>query len=324
MSSKITGLTNDAAPSLDDLLVSVNDPSGTPGNRKVAVNALAQIVGYPIQGRLTTESGVAVSTSDRTSQATIYFTPYNGNLVSLYTSSAWKLYTFTEKSLALSGLTSGKNYDVFLYDNAGTLTLELSAAWASDTARTDAVTTQDGIVVKSGATSRRHIGTIRSTAATTTEDSAAKRFVWNRYNQVPKIMKGATETADSWTYTTATFRQANNNVANQLDYVVGDATVPVQVRAEAVAINSNVGVSMSVGVGVDNTTTQGAQIIMGNTTSAATQGTQMSALYVGYPGLGRHFLAWLEFSAATGTTTWLGDNALPTRFQSGISGTFLG
>jgi hypothetical protein len=83
------------------------------------------------QGRLTTESGVGVSTSDRTSQSTIYFTPYLGNRVALYSGSAWAEYTLTERSLALSGLTSGKNYDVFLYNNSGTLTLELSAAWTT-------------------------------------------------------------------------------------------------------------------------------------------------------------------------------------------------
>ena len=36
------------------------------------------------------------------------------------------------------GLTAGKVYDVFLYDNAGTLALSLSAAWADDVTGTDA------------------------------------------------------------------------------------------------------------------------------------------------------------------------------------------
>ena len=73
-------------------------------------------------GRLTTESGVPVSTSDRTAQGTIYFTLYNGNQLGLYTGVVWTLVTFTQMSLALSGLTSGKNYDVFIDYTSGTST----------------------------------------------------------------------------------------------------------------------------------------------------------------------------------------------------------
>src|SRR5687767_357259 len=66
-------------------------------------------------GRLTTETGVPISSSDRTAQSTIYYTPFDGNQIALYNGAAWALSTFTERSLALSGLTTDKNYDVFLY-----------------------------------------------------------------------------------------------------------------------------------------------------------------------------------------------------------------
>lgn len=42
--TKITGLTADASPSSDDLVVTVNDPAGTPANRKVALGDLAAFV----------------------------------------------------------------------------------------------------------------------------------------------------------------------------------------------------------------------------------------------------------------------------------------
>ena len=105
-------------------------------------------------GRLTLTSGTPVTTSDVTGAGTLYYTPYTSGQIALYSGSAWVVYTFTERSLSLT-LTSGKNYDVFLYDNSGTLTLELSAAWTNDTTRADALTTQDGVYVKSGATTRR-------------------------------------------------------------------------------------------------------------------------------------------------------------------------
>jgi hypothetical protein len=164
-------------------------------------------------GRLTTESGVPISTADRTSQSTLYFTPFQGNLVSLYDGSVWKLYAFSEVSIALSGLTSGRPYDVWLYDNAGTLTLEL-LAWTDGTTRATALALQDGVYVKTGATTRRYLGTIYTTATTTTEDSASKRYVWNYYNQVPRTISHEAA-GSSASYTTAlTYRSAggNNNV----------------------------------------------------------------------------------------------------------------
>jgi hypothetical protein len=160
--------------------------------------------------RLTTETGVAASTSDRTAQSTLYFTPYNGNQISLYSGSAWAVQSSAEVSLALSGLTSGKNYDVFAYNNSGTLTLELSAAWTNDNTRADAIALQDGVSVKSGTTTRRLVGTIRTTATTTTEDSKEKRFVWNADNQVARnLYKDDGSGSSTHGYSSGSWREWN-------------------------------------------------------------------------------------------------------------------
>ena len=106
--------------------------------------------------------------------------------------------------------------------------IALSAAWASDTTRTDAIALQDGIPVKSGTATLRWVGTIRTTGTTTTEDSGGgvttqvggKRFVWNAYNQVPRAL-AVIDTTDNWTYTTATVRQANGATGNKVEYVAG-------------------------------------------------------------------------------------------------------
>lgn len=42
--AKITDLTADTSPTTDDLLVSVNDPSGTPANRKVTIANLIALI----------------------------------------------------------------------------------------------------------------------------------------------------------------------------------------------------------------------------------------------------------------------------------------
>lgn len=172
--------------------------------------------------RLTTESGVPVSTSDRTSQSTLYLTPYIGNKIALYNGSSWDVLSSAEVSLALSGLTSGKNYDVFAYNNSGTLALELSAAWTNDTTRADALARQDGVLVKSGTATQRYVGTIRTTGTTTTEDSAAARLVWNVTNQVQRRVHK--NSSSSHTYNSTTVRYWNNDSSNKIEVVCGQVT----------------------------------------------------------------------------------------------------
>lgn len=276
------------------------------------------------EGRLTTETGVAVSTSDRTAQATIYFTPFRGNRMGVYTGSQWSIRTFAELSLSLSGLTTAKPYDVFVYDNAGTLTLE-ALVWTNDTTRATSLTTQDGILVKSGATTRRYLGTFYTTATGQTEDSAAKRMVWNAYNRVSRPMR-RNESTDSWSYATASWRQARAQAANQIEFVVGLAEDEVAASVTCTITPSSASaVNGAVAVGFDSTTApaSGSHWIFVN---GLTTGL-LAGLYGSYrfnPAVGRHYLAWLEFGG-TNATEFLGDNGSGSSDpQSGIHGTVMG
>ena len=114
---------------------------------------------FVCNGRLTLQSGVPVSISDQADKVTLYFTPYNGNEISLYDGTNWIRHEFTERSLALGALTASRPHDIFIYDNAGTLTLS-ATAWTNATTRATALTTQDGVYVKTGATGYRYLGTI--------------------------------------------------------------------------------------------------------------------------------------------------------------------
>lgn len=274
-------------------------------------------------GRLTTESGVALSTSDRTSQSTIYYTPYVGNTISLYNGSAWAYHTFTERSLALSSLTSGKNYDVFLYDNLGTLTLELSAAWTNDTTRADAIALQDGIYVKSGSTTRRYLGTIRTTSTTTTEDSERLRFVWNYQNQIARKIK-AIDTTNSWTYASTTLRQANATSTNQIEVVAGLTSRSLI----DIFGNQNMTSSATLGsrfqIGVDSTSV-GSFDFSQTPYNDGTPASDFMSGVCGYKAvvpLGYHYYAWLEACTTASTMTFYGD-AGASFTQSGIFGTYL-
>jgi len=271
------------------------------------------------QGRLTLTAGTAITTSDVTGATTIYYTPYKGNVVWLYTSSLWSPYTFTEKSLALGTLSSGVNYDVFLYDNSGTLTLE-AVAWSSDTGRATALTTQDGVYVKSGSTNKRYVGTFRTTSTTTTEDSRAKRFVWNMDNRAPRPMR-VIDTTDNWSNASGTMRQANANTANQLDMVRGldEDAVTATVKAAGTATGTT-GQNLIVAVGLDSTTTMDANCIAGRGMNyVAGSHVHVSAFYSGFPGVGRHYLVWLEANSVV-AFTWVGDSGSNTLGQSGIAG----
>ena len=180
------------------------------GTLKFSGSTIGTVLVETVNGRLTLETGVAISTTDQTAKTTLYFTPYKGNQIALYSGSAWGIHDLTERSLSLSGYTADTNFDIFIYDNSGTLTLE-SVAWTDDTTRATALTTQDGVYVKSGATTRRYLGTIRTTSSTgQCEDSTERRFVWSYYNQVKKKQRTRLNTGGH-TYSTSAWRNVNNS-----------------------------------------------------------------------------------------------------------------
>lgn len=258
------------------------------------------------EGRLTLTSGTPVTTADVLTAGTLYYTPYLGGRIRIYDGTRWKVYTFTERSLALT-LTSGKNYDVFIYDNSGTLTLELSSAWTNDTTRADALTTQDGVYVKSGATTRLYLGTIRASAANQTEDSEKKRFVWNAYNRVSKPLFAQMTGTVSYTYTTATVRAVNSNTTvgeGRFEIVCGLSLDMVQARVQDYSSNSSAGVNHWYGIGFDSTSTNSARNVAGQNPVVTQIVPGQMAELMRFPGIGYHFIQWLEWSAATGTTTW--------------------
>jgi hypothetical protein len=283
--------------------------------RDLAASTFPVVLPLP-QGRLTTESGVAVSTSDRTSQSTLFYTPYTGNGIWLYDGTIWQPYAFTERSLTLSGLTSGTNYDVFLFDNAGALTLELTA-WTNNTTRATALATQDGILVRSGALTRRYLGTIRATGTTTTEDSRARRFVWNFYSRIERQLR-IIETTDSWTYASTAWRQARASTANQVEFVIGESQF-VNCALVGNTFNSTL-TARWIAIGLDSTTAPSADCLNG-VSYGTNSDIPCTAIYRGLPSPGYHFLAWLEKSDGA-TNTFSGDAASDGR-NTGLMGGIL-
>lgn len=276
----------------------------------------------PPCGRLTLTSGTPVTTSNVTAATTVYYTPAGScNGIDLYDGTVWRPYAFAELSIAVPA-TTNTNYDVFAYDNAGVVALELTA-WTNDTTRATALALQNGVYTKTGALTRRYLGTFRTTAVSgQTEDSVTKRLVWNNDNRVPRQLFVA-DSASTWTYSTATWRQANANTANKFEVVVGVSGAAVQATVRVTVRNNNVGTTTAVGIGIDSTSAPVSQLIYANNqTSAVDIYMPNSAEWVGYPGAGYHTIVWLEFSQAVGVTTWAGTNADFSR--SGMVGVILG
>lgn len=272
-----------------------------------------------MNGRLTLTSGLAVTTSDVTAATTIYFTPYKGNQISLFDGvSLWNLFTFTQLSIAVPG-TANTGYDVFIFDNVGTPTLELQT-WTNLTTRAVALVLLDGVYVKSGATTRRYLGSFSTTGvAGQTEDSVTKRDVFNYYNRALRPMS-AVDTTNTWNYSVNAFRQANNNAANQIEFFIGVSEDPVSSSVYANFINSSGTVRQALsGIGLDSTTVNSAGIFNFGSGNNAIIGTP-TAIYGNYVPVGRHRLVWLEKGAGAETQTWFGDNSASVTMQSGIEG----
>ena len=270
--------------------------------------------------RLTITSGTAVPTSDVLSGSTVYLTPHTSDRIALYDGTRWVERTTnnTQASIALSGLTIDKNYDVFAYDSSGTVTLELSNAWTDGATRSQALTRRDGVLVKSGAETRKYVGTIRTNSTTSVEDSVTKRHVWNFYNRVERSLK-VTESTNSWSYSGAA-RPYNNNVNNSVQYVCGE-TIEIFVRAMGMVRYTASDWGASVDIGVDSTSVGSATLKTGGYTIINAY-THPHAEYRGAPGLGWHTLTMLE--RAANNVTFYGDNNDPTYFQCGMMGYVVG
>lgn len=276
--------------------------------------------------RLTLTTAVPVTTSDVTAATTVFVTPTSGYQCAVYDgATAWLGRTSTELSFSIAGFAINTNFDVWLYDNAGTLATE-SLAWSGDTTRATALTTQNGVLVKTGATTRRYLGTFRTTGTLgQTEDSFAKRFVWNYYNRHPRPMR-LTDPTNTWNYTLAVIRQANAGTAptpNQIAFVIGVADTMVEGQVSALAFNASAegAVIWAIGIGQDSTTTFTSGFLGGYTQNSANNSyQQLTSTLKLLPVAGYHFWSWNEYSSAVGTTTWAGDANTPLLTQSGIHG----
>lgn len=290
----------------------------------------ADVLPFVNDYRLTLTSNTPVTTSDVTSSSDIFITPYIGQKIALYTGSSWVYSEPGQKTLALSSLTSGLPYDVFFDYNGGTPIVAI-LAWTSTTARATALTTQDGILVLTGALDWRYIGTIKTISTSATADFAGgsttqvggQRYCWNYYHRVIRPMRQF-DSDNTWNYNTATWRQMNSGGGangNMVECVVG--VVEDRIRGSFVSQGqgsaANVLGSISIGLNSTSTPSRYMAIVSGGSSPQ----NASTVLFNDFPRLGYNFLVPLEIGNGVATMTWYGD-ANVAYVQSGMEADVLG
>ena len=224
-------------------------------------------------------------TSDQTAKTTVYFTPYNGNTVPIYDGSKFLQMQFAELSQATTdatkspaAVTTNSNYDLFVWNDSGTIRCTRGPAWSSDTARgTGAGTTElewvkgvlvNKIAITNGPAAQRgtYVGSIRSNGSSqidwklgTSAAGGGEAFlgVWNMYNRVT-VKPSVRDSTNSWTYNSATIRSMNNSATNRISAVLGLADDSYDVIV-AVFGSSGASTNLTVGIGVNSTSVNSAQ-----------------------------------------------------------------
>lgn len=177
-----------------------------------------------------------------------------------------------------------------------------------------------------GANKGLYVGTIRTNASSQVDmifggtgaagGESSACHVWNAFNRVP-IRLNNLDTTDSWNYTTATWRVRNGNVANRNNFVVGLKEDALLATFNCTSLNGGNTVGKAASIGYNSTANYagGFTNVAYVALPAAIAGSH-SVQYVGQPSIGSGYVAPLEISTATNTTTWFGDNGANGTFNS--------
>ena len=266
-------------------------------------------------GRLSAVGSEPVSSTEVTAGSNLYYTPYVGNQVALFDGSAWVVRTFPEITRGITGLAASTVYDVFAYWTGSAVDLEF-VAWSNATTRATPLATEAGVQVKSGAATRRYLGTLCtvSSGGTRIADSLRQRLVWNAYHRVARPVR-VLETDGSWTYSTPSWRYVAGDSTNRVEVVAGlsgHSVLQLSVR-HYVIYGAGPGYT---GIGRDSGTS-----VLSECLGKGSYSNQMYAFHAEAVTPGFHYFAWLERGNGN-ANTFYGSGADATLTQSGMVGLF--
>lgn len=225
---------------------------------------------------------------------------------------------------------SGKLYDIFAIPSGGAVKLRFGTVWTNTTTRATAIdnTVVAGVYTNSAAIGSGdsnaiaanvgvYVGTVYCNANGSTDDIVqTSRLVWNNFNRVKRFIYYV-DTTNTWSYGTAAWQSANAVSSAHCKFVIGLSENLVEATATSI-VDAALSVTGSAGIGVDSTSANSA-ITYGEIASSVAAGITRAlsiANYRGYPGIGYHYLQWLEY-ARLGTVTFTGDLGTSSN-QSGL------
>lgn len=287
--------------------------SGVPGAAGAAgANGAAGAAGLDAQIcglRLTSVSATPVLTSTQLAKTTLYDTPYKSSYISLYTGSLWVANSVAETSLSTAGFTASRVHDIYGYLNGSTYTLE-AVAW-SDNKTPPTRATQNGILTKNGATTRRFRGCVYVNASREIEWSVgsagsgpveAKAMIWNQDNRELFSFKSLENTA-SWTHANnSTWSNYNGSTSTRFSFVCGDLASQINAKMLGRASVGAAGTgSVAIARDVSNAPLSNQPILP--TPNNATIGS-LIAEAKGAQAIGLHYLQGIEHSIGNTTTLY--------------------
>jgi hypothetical protein len=258
-------------------------------------------------GRLTLSNGVTVQNSDVPNATTIYYQPHTHQLVYIKVGSDWVIRDIGASGVSASvpsATSSAKPFDVFLYDNSGTLTLEF-VEWSSTVARATALArdTDTGLLIKDSAATHLYLGTIRCTTGGQCNDTLRSRHVWNMYNRVVRPMYWAGPGTD-WTYNSNNVtRYVNGGSAPSLSVVNGlvEDIIDVEVNVPAYRTGTTLA-AVVVSIGEDSTAGTASGVRSGYIRCNNGEAFSIKAEVKRQVALGYHEYNWIERCGSTSVT----------------------
>src|SRR5262245_19654393 len=247
-----SAITDEAAPALADNLLLFKSADGA--IRKSTGTALqslfaTQVPMVPPQGRLSLQSGSPIITSGLSGQTTIRYHPYIGIYVPLWNGSTFintvlpgeLTQATTDNTKSPAAVANNNNYDLFVWNDAGTVRCTRGPAWSGAFTRGAGAGTTElvrvaGIFlnaqnITNGPVAQRgtYVGTIAidgTGGCTVTFGGAGAGGtapiigLWNAYNRVDIDVQNVDNT-NTWTYNSATYRIKNNNANNAIQAIIG-------------------------------------------------------------------------------------------------------
>lgn len=188
---------------------------------------------------------------------------------------------------------TANTFDLAGMDTTGLDSATAATAYVVPIARTTGIVLQDGVYVKSGATTRRYVGSFITVASGQTEDSHIRQCLFNM-NPIQRVARKqyAQDPGTTHSYGSATIRcTAKNSTAGQArsECLVGFVDDTFEAHFST---SSNQNGSFNAGIGLNSATANMAD----EGYTSIFYGSNLRSSVVAYPALGYNFIQNLESS----------------------------